>query len=186
MQQTARKKNLLIIEESANRKLMQNLLFEVAVKYATSNKYVIFVTEKPIDQVSRKVLHDYNNIYKMIIFIYTKSVQTALQKLNDIQQWNFTPSLVIIESIHDLLHASGDHTNYMHCLFISTVLDTVQYFSQKQHDSCQCIFSVTKDIFTTGKVSFEMYFREENVIDGQTITSCTDFLDILRECLVTQ
>ncbi|EAT39113.1 AAEL009058-PA [Aedes aegypti] len=175
----------MIIEDERNQKRLQHILFETAVRYATGNKHVIFVTEKPIDSVPSEVLSNYSSIYKKIIFVYSKSAEAILLKLNDIKAWNFTPSLVIVESIQNLLRkpgSSGEDLNFSYSVFLSSVLDSVCYYSRKQGDRSQCIITMARDVIETGHLIVEPFFQQQNVIPGRSINTCSDVLDALREC----
>lgn len=174
----------MIIEDGSNLKQLQHILFETAIRYATGNKHVIFVTEKPIDSVPPEVLSNYSSIYKKIIFVYSKSAEAILLKLNDIKAWNFTPTLIIVESIQNLLRRprAGEDLAFSYNVFLSSVLDSVCYYSHKQGDRTQCIMTMEKDVVDTTHLLVEQYFQEQNVVAGLNINSCSDVLDLLREC----
>ncbi|XP_055585819.1 uncharacterized protein LOC129738609 [Uranotaenia lowii] len=186
MQGSVRLKNILILEDSESHRRLQDIFFETAIKYATSNKHVIFVTEKPIDNVSPKILHNYDSIFKKIIFIYSRSPEAILLKLNEIQSWNFTPSLVIIESIHKILAKTAGiddiQQQYLNSVFFATIFDTAACFSRKLNENTPCILSVSKDMHNSGQLPVEMFFQAERVLSNRNVLSCTDVLDALREC----
>ncbi|KAL1404169.1 hypothetical protein pipiens_019029 [Culex pipiens pipiens] len=63
---------------------IQGLLVETAVKYAESNKHVLFITEERIKNVTPDFLRNYNNaVYRKLKFIYSKSSAAILLKLNE-------------------------------------------------------------------------------------------------------
>ncbi|XP_062545817.1 uncharacterized protein LOC134212192 [Armigeres subalbatus] len=186
--QNIRSNNLLITENGSNQKQLQHILFETAIRYATGNKHVIFVTEKPIDSVPPEVFSNYNTIYKKIIFVYSKSAEAVLLKLNDIKAWNFTPALVVLESIQNLLRKPcgggrvGEDLNFTYCTFLASVLDAVCYYSRKLGERSQCIITVSRDVIDMGHLMVEQFFQESNVVCSRDINSYSDALDLLREC----
>lgn len=125
------------------------------------------------------IITDYNDCS------YSKSAEAVLLKLNDIKGWNFTPSLVIVESVQNLLRrtgSSGEDLHYAYSVFLASVLDTVCFFSQKQCDRSQCIITVGRDVIDSGSIVVEPFFQQRNVVNGNDINVCSDVLDMLREC----
>ncbi|KAL9694718.1 hypothetical protein quinque_014003 [Culex quinquefasciatus] len=83
---------------------IQGLLVETAVKYAESNKHVLFITEERIKNVTPDFLRNYNNaVYRKLKFIYSKSSAAILLKLNEDE--NIQISIILDTDGDDLLRS---------------------------------------------------------------------------------
>uniref|UniRef100_A0A8D8F9L1 (northern house mosquito) hypothetical protein n=1 Tax=Culex pipiens TaxID=7175 RepID=A0A8D8F9L1_CULPI len=167
---------------------IQGLLVETAVKYAESNKHVLFITEERIKNVTPDFLRNYNNaVYRKLKFIYSKSSAAILLKLNEVHGWNFTPSLVIVEAIQKNIDdmntsQSPDDAIYYYSTFVASIFDAVETFSRRLQGRCQCILTISQGCFDDN-LPHELFFQQGNIFSESVLNSSQDVLDILRESL---
>lgn len=121
-------------------------------------------------------------------FRYSKSSEAILLKLNEVQGWNFTPSLVIIEGIQNNINdmntsQTQDDAVYYYSTFVASIFDAVDTFTRRLQSRCQCILTISRKSFDSDNFPHELFFKQSNIFPESDISSSQDVLDILRESL---
>ncbi|XP_052893059.1 uncharacterized protein LOC128300869 [Anopheles moucheti] len=184
MEHALRRSMLLIRGEPGKSDHLQDILFDTAIKYTHTGFRVLFFTQKPLERVATSIREQFSDLFKMITFIYVRTIDAALKRLLDLQRWtNCIPGLVIVESF-DLLATSNPNDtqnkqDFQRALFLATLADTVRTISFNQKGTCNCIVSLNHDTLAT--VPFELFYREHNVLDLSHIHESSDILSIMLE-----
>lgn len=127
-------------DSSTNRKK----LFEEALSHAKTGK-VLYISSEELTELPElsQDLRSLNKYYmKMIIFMYVKSLNSLIEIISALHEWESIPSVIILDD----LSAYCDKTKLQNaCGVVALLLDTARCCS-KLNNSCRLFIAVPRMI----------------------------------------
>lgn len=127
-------------ESSINRKR----LFEEALINAKHGK-VLYILQDELDELPElsQDLSSVNRHYmKMISFLYTKSLDTLIESISTLPDWQNVPSTIILD---DLSVYCDKNDTQNACGLVAFLVDTARACSATLKTNCRLYISVTKE-----------------------------------------
>ncbi|XP_058126828.1 uncharacterized protein LOC131291251 [Anopheles ziemanni] len=178
-----RQSTLLIYRQQDKKQKVQDLLFEVAIKYVWKG-HVIFFTLERFERFTESALAQFSDMFKNIIFYYVQSIDKLMEKLVDLQRWeNCLPAMIIVDSL-DSMTTTGDCPASEHALVMAFLADTAKILATKLKSVCKCITTISDVAYTDFPV--EMYVKECYVLNEEKLSGLSDIMSVLAEMTYQQ
>lgn len=143
-------------DEHTNRKR----LFEKALTSAKSGKvlYIMCNELNELPQLSQEVTSLNRHYMKMISFLYAKDVDSLVESLCSLPDWQSVPSTIILDELNS--YCSVENLSDA-CAIISLILDSIASCSKVLKTPCAMYVSITKNIINEEycNVLRELYFE---------------------------
>lgn len=120
-------------------------LFEEALKFAKSGKVLYIMCEEldELPQLSQELTSTNRQYMKMISFLYAKTLDSLLESLSTLPDWQIVPLAIILD---DLSAYCGQNNLHSACGIVALLFDSTRSCAELLKKPCMLHISVSKDI----------------------------------------
>lgn len=128
-------------EKHSNRKK----LFEEALKFAKDGKVLYVMSEEleELPQMSQELNSTNRQYMKMISFMYAKTLDSLLESLSTLPDWEIVPSAIILDDLSTYCGANCVHNA---CGIVALLLDSIKSCAELLDRPCNLRVSVSMDV----------------------------------------
>ncbi|CAO1410972.1 unnamed protein product [Diamesa hyperborea] len=130
--------------ESPERVITRDIIANIVVAFGTEfNQHIIWITKTKSSEVPEVLLSTDRSILKKAMFIYAKNYDVILEKLLEMHDYQNTPKLIIIESLHQWHNCDFpmDRVGTIYSTLIATLQDLTNVCSRKLNESCVSVIT---------------------------------------------
>lgn len=127
-----------------NWKVNRKKLFEEAIACSKHGKVLYIMKEEPneLPQLSQDLGSVDRHYMKMISFLYAKNLESLIESIASLPNWQNVPSTIILEDL--ALYCESDKIQNA-CGVVAFLIDTMRVCEVSLKVPCKLFISVTKD-----------------------------------------
>lgn len=120
-------------------------LFEDALRNGQIGKVLYILSDEleELPELSQDINPTNRHYMKMITFLYAKSLQSLIESLATLSDWQSIPRTIILDDLSSYCHQSSLHSA---CGVVALLIDSARSCSEALKEPCSVFISATRGI----------------------------------------